>query len=505
MIKLQERKASIQPIESKLKINILEDEEIKQINQNTRKVLEEIGVVFPSGKALNILAEVGANVDFNNQVVKIPAHLLDKYLATSPRTYTMAGRRPDLDVNVGNGEGTYYYCSGEAPKIVDFNTGQRRLSVKQDIANHARIADYLPIISLLWPTVSASDKGVTSPLHGLEACFNNTEKHVESESVMDQISARYAVEMAIAISGGEEKLRDRPILSQLLCCIAPLAQDRGGIEAAMVFAKYGIPVGFMSMPTLGLTAPPYPAGALTLAMAETLSGIMLTQIINPGVGNYISVNPGIVDPRTGSYFMGSGIAQITNVAAVQMAHSNGIPVLACHSFGGSQYKLSNWQAGYENFYSHFLAVMAGADMSFGPSGMYEAVSLLDHPRILFDREILRVIDDVTDGIEVNPKTLSFDMIKQIEQTGSYIGHKETAKAYRSIWPWESILYEDGAAEGRKWRDPVEVARETISWILENHKPEPLLEDVKQEVRKIVAAADKDEDLKKEVRGHKKTK
>ena len=505
MIKLQERKASIQPIESKLKINILEDEEIKQINQNTRKVLEEIGVVFPSGKALNILAEVGANVDFNNQVVKIPAHLLDKYLATSPRTYTMAGRRPDLDVNVGNGEGTYYYCSGEAPKIVDFNTGQRRLSVKQDIANHARIADYLPIISLLWPTVSASDKGVTSPLHGLEACFNNTEKHVESESVMDQISARYAVEMAIAISGGEEKLRDRPILSQLLCCIAPLAQDRGGIEAAMVFAKYGIPVGFMSMPTLGLTAPPYPAGALTLAMAETLSGIMLTQIINPGVGNYISVNPGIVDPRTGSYFMGSGIAQITNVAAVQMAHSNGIPVLACHSFGGSQYNLSNWQAGYENFYSHFLAVMAGADMSFGPSGMYEAVSLLDHPRILFDREILRVIDDVTDGIEVNPKTLSFDMIKQIEQTGSYIGHKETAKAYRSIWPWESILYEDGAAEGRKWRDPVEVARETISWILENHKPEPLLEDVKQEVRKIVAAADKDEDLKKEVRGHKKTK
>jgi len=502
MIKLQEHKASIQPIESKLKISILEDEEIRQINQSTRTVLEEVGVVFPSEKALNIFAEVGANVDFNNQVVKIPAHLLDKYLATSPRTYTMAGRRPDLDVNIGNGEGTYYYCSGEAPKIVDFNTGERRLSVKQDIANHARIADYLPIISLLWPTVSASDKGVTSPLHGLEACFNNTEKHVETESVMDQISARYSVEMAIAIAGSEENLRDRPILSQLLCCIAPLAQDRGGIEAAMVFTEYGIPVGLMSMPTLGLTAPPYPAGALTLAMAETLSGIMLTQIINPGVGNYISVNPGIVDPRTGSYFMGSGVAQITNVAAVQMAHSNGIPVLACHSFGGSQYKLGNWQAGYENFYSHFLAVMAGADMSFGPSGMYEAVSLLDHPRILFDREILRVIDDVTNGIEVNPKTLSFDMIKQIGQTGSYICHKETAKAYRSIWPWESILYEDGAAEGRKWRDPVEVARETISWILENHKPESLPEDVKQEVRKIVAAADKDEDLKKEVRGHK---
>ncbi|MCK4800977.1 MAG: trimethylamine methyltransferase family protein, partial [Anaerolineales bacterium] len=179
MIKLEKRKASIQPIKSKLKISILDDQEINQINQNTRSVLEEVGVKFPSEKALKIFAEVGANVDFDNQIVKIPADLLDKYLATSPRSYTMAGLRPDLDVHVGSGEGTHFYCSGEAPKIVDFDTGERRLSVKKDAANHARIADYLPIISLLWPSVSASDKGVTSPLHGLEACYNSTEKHVE--------------------------------------------------------------------------------------------------------------------------------------------------------------------------------------------------------------------------------------------------------------------------------------------------------------------------------------
>ena len=155
----------------------------------------------------------------------------------------MAGIRPDLDVHVGSDEGTYFYCSGEAPKIVDFETGERRLSVKKDIANHARIADYLPIVSLLWPSVSASDKGVTSPIHGLEACFNSTEKHVETESVMDEISARYAVKMATAVAGGEKNLRERPTLSQLLCCIAPLSQDKGGIEAAMVFAEHNIQIG----------------------------------------------------------------------------------------------------------------------------------------------------------------------------------------------------------------------------------------------------------------------
>jgi trimethylamine--corrinoid protein Co-methyltransferase len=495
MIKLEERKASIQPVKSKLKISILDDQEIDQINQNTRTVLEEVGVTFPSEKALKIFAEAGANVDFESQLVKLPADLLEKHLKTSPRQYTLAGMRPELDVHLGSDRGTHFYCSGEAPKIVDFETGERRLSVKQDIANHARIADYLPIISLVWPSVSASDKGPTSPIHGLEACFNNTEKHIESESVMDEISARYVFEMAVAVAGSEENLRERPILSLLLCCIAPLAQDKGGIEAAMFFAEHGLPVGLMSMPTLGLTAPPYPAGALTLAMAETLSGIMLTQIINPGVGNYISVNPGIINPRTGKYFMGSGIAQITNVGGVQMSHSNGIPVNACHSFGGSQFELGNWQAGYENLHSQFLAVMAGADMSFGPSGMYEAVSLLDHPRILFDRELVQVIDVITDGVEVNPQTLSFDMIKEMGQHGSYISHRESAKAYREMWKGDSILYEDGKAEGRKWRDPVGVAREAVTWILENHRPEPIDETVSKELRRIVDTADRDEAFK----------
>ena len=71
MIKLEERKASIQPIKSKLKISILDDQEISAINQNTRTVLEEIGIIFPSEKALNIFADVGASVDFDKQLVKI--------------------------------------------------------------------------------------------------------------------------------------------------------------------------------------------------------------------------------------------------------------------------------------------------------------------------------------------------------------------------------------------------------------------------------------------------
>lgn len=501
MIKLEERKASIQPIKSKLKISILDDGDVKKINQTALNILEEVGVFFPSEKALRIFADAGANVDFDKKLVKIPGHMVTDYLKKASGRYTLAGRRPELDAKIGSNEGTYFYCSGEAPNVVDLETGARRRAVKSDVENMAKIADYFPIVSLVWPTVSSGDKGETAPIHGVEACFNSTEKHVQTESVMDEISAKYTIEMASVIAGGRDKLRERPIYSLLLCGVAPLSQDKGGIESALVFAEAGLPIGFMSMPTMGLTAPPYQAADLAIGLAEVLSGCVLIQIAYPGTPLFISIMPAIIDPRSGDYFFGSSFSQITSTAAVQLAHSNGLPITTQFSFGGSAFKLNSWQMGIENVYGHLLSVMAGADMSFGPSGMIEAVTLLDMARILFDREIFQAIDIITKGVEVSDRTLAFDMIREVGPRGMFLGQKRTAEELPKLWP-PSILFEKSKVVGEKYRNAEEVAREAIDWVLKNHHPAPLDEKVKQELKKIVAAADQDENLKRELKGRK---
>jgi len=499
MIKLEERKASIQPIKSKLKISILDDEDIKKINQTARDILEEVGIVFPSEKALKIFADAGANVDFDKKLVKIPNHLVTDYLKKAPRRYTLAGRRPELDAKIGGEDGTYFYCSGEAPNVVDFETGKKRSSIKTDVANMAKIVDYFPMVSLVWPTVSAGDKGETAPIHGVEACFNNTEKHVQTESVTGEISAKYTIEMASVIAGGRDKLRERPLYSSILCAIAPLTQDKAGIESALAFAEAGLQVGLVSMPTMGLTTPPYQAGALATGLAEVLSGCVLLQIAYPGTPNYICILPAIINPRSGDYMYGSSFSQIASAATVQLAHSNGLPVLSSFNFGGSAYKLNSWQVGRENVYASLLSVMAGADMAFGPAGLLEAASLLDMSRLLFDREIFQAIDIISDGIKVNDETLAFDMIREIGPQGTFLGQKRTAEELPKLWP-PSILFEKSKLAGEKYRDAEEVAHEVIDWVLKNHHPAPLDENVKQELRKIVATADQDENLKREIRG-----
>lgn len=72
MIELTERRASIQPVKSKLRISILDDEDIKRINQTALTILEEVGILMPSEKALKIFADAGADVDFDKKLVKIP-------------------------------------------------------------------------------------------------------------------------------------------------------------------------------------------------------------------------------------------------------------------------------------------------------------------------------------------------------------------------------------------------------------------------------------------------
>ncbi len=125
--------------------------------------------------------------------------------------------------------------------------------------------------------------------------------------------------------------------------------------------------------------------------------------------------------------------------------------------------------------------------------------MLDMRRILFDREIFQAIDTITNGIEVNDNTLAFDMIREIGPRGSFLAQRRTVNEYRKLWP-PSILFEKSRLPEERYRDPVEVAHEAIDWILKNHRPAPLPEDVRQELRKIVAAADQDEDLKREVGG-----
>ena len=201
-------------IKPEMRIKALADADVEKMHQATVTVLEQTGVKFPCEKALHILAEGGADVDFKAEIVKIQPDLWMKALAKAPAEFVMGSRGSRvLDVNL---DGTQIYCgtAGTGTATVDLETRERRPSVKEDVAIMARISDYLPSISFYWPMVAARDCPTkTIALHELEAAFSYTEKHVHIVSCVDRKSAQYALEMVGVIAGSTEKIKARPPLS----------------------------------------------------------------------------------------------------------------------------------------------------------------------------------------------------------------------------------------------------------------------------------------------------
>jgi trimethylamine--corrinoid protein Co-methyltransferase len=328
--------------------------------------------------------------------------------------------------------------------------------------------------------VSARDYGHLAPLHELDASFNNTVKHVQTETVMGEKPARYAVRMAEVISGDRARMRAHPPLSVLICTIAPLGQDKEGIEAGMVYAEAGIPVGFMAMPTMGSTAPAGPGGALVVGNAEVVSAMVLMQLVAPGAPVFHSLLASVMHPRTADYIVSLPEKYLCNAAAVQIAHHLGVPSLA-GTFGLENAEPATWQLGRDSVYTALMCALSGTDIAVG-LGMLKASTLLQPEQIIFDDEIYHIHRILAQGLDTGAGGLALDVIADVGPGGHFLAQKHTRQHLREIWIPELTHPRSPGPDIRRR------ARAKLDKILAQHEPEPLEEAAQVELQAILDAA-----------------
>lgn len=474
----------LQPIRPNRHFHVIDDEQIRQLADGALEILAETGVHCPSEKCLRIYAEHGAQVDFEKQIVRLAPDLAAASLATAPRYYCMGARSLSHDIHL-DGKSMFCATDGCGVETVDFDTRQRRPSCKDDVAKMARMSDYLSSIGFYWPIVTASDHPSTAPLHELDASFNNTVKHVQSETVMGETMGKYAVEMARVVAGDEETMRKRPPLSLLVCCIAPLAQDKDGMESALLFAEAGLPVGFMSMANAGATGPATLAGNIVAGHAEIVSALVLIQMAHPGAPVFHSFMPGIMHPRTGAFLTTPLENELPYVVGVELAHHWGVPTLA--GVFGTDATMPGWQSAQEAATALLLCALAGADTGSG-LGLLETCKLLIPEEIILDSDIYHRVRINAEGFDASREAMALDVVKAVGPRSHYLKHRHTRENLRRR-TFSGLTAQPNPSGGM--RDPVEVAREKAEWILENHHPQPLEEIQQKELARILAGADRE--------------
>lgn len=472
----------LQPIRPRRHLRILGDDQLDALQAATLEILDEVGVHCPSEIALDVFADHGALVDRASMVVRLPPDLVRAAMARAPRFYTMGARSAAHDI-VLDGTAMYVATDGCGIETIDPASRQRRTSTEQDVADLARVSDHLSSVGFYWPIVSAQDHPATAPLHELRASFSNTVKHVQSETVMGAPMARYAVEMARVIAGDDAPMRARPPLSLLVCAIAPLAEDREGLESALAFAAAGLPVGFMSMATTGSTAPATIGGTIAVGDAEIIAALTLIQLAYPGAPVFHSLMPGVMHPRSGAYLATTWAGEAAYAAGVELAHRWGVPTLA--GIFGTDAQVPGWEAAAAAPVALTLCALLGAETGSG-MGLLEGCTVLYPEQLLLDSDIYHRVRVNLAGLDTSREALALDVIRAVGPRGHFLAEPHTRQELRQLEL--SNLTEQLDSAGA-YRDPLEVARERVRWILDTHHPEPLEPARRAELDRILAAAE----------------
>ena len=471
----------LQPLRADFRLQAHDDERLRPLVEATYALLAKTGVKCRSQRGLDLFARAGAEVHEAAGLVRLPRPLVDETLALAPRTFVLGSRDGASDLDLASGE-TYGTTDGCGTDVVDWHTGVRRPSTKADLADISRLQDHLGSIAFWWPTVGAGDCGATAQLHELEAGWTGTTKHVMG-MVQGETLARYAVEMAAAVAAARPGGSAAPVLSDLIGTVSPLVLDGEGTEASIVFAQAGVPVCFVTMPTLGTTAPATQAGTLVVGAAEIVAASVLHQLAAPGAPVWGSLMPTYADPRTAAT-MTAPLDDRGRFAATGLVHAFGLPSLG--SFGGTDSaEPGTWQAGVEQCLQLMQLPLDGCETYTG-IGLHDTYRAFAVEDLILDDDLYHRARCAFLGFATDDEALALDAIDAVGPGGSFLAHAHTRRHMRSAVV-RAVTQQIGA-DGRHYRDAREVARERALEILARYRPEPLPDDVRRELAGLVAAA-----------------
>jgi trimethylamine--corrinoid protein Co-methyltransferase len=471
----------------KLKLEILTPSEVRKIHDATLWTIEKVGVKFPSDKALDIWAANGADVNRESKIVKVKPELIESALKKCPPVYPLSARDIDQDLPL-DGNHVFVGTDGCGVEVIDIHTGQRRTSQLQDIRDIARIADATEEIAFHWVPVSAQDTPVeTRGLYEIKAIWENSTKHVQTESIYKEREAIAAIEMAAIIAGGREALRKRPVLSLMQCTAPPLGHDAGSLDAALLAAKVGIPTGFMTMAACLTTGPATMAGNLVVGNAEVISGTALLQLAYPGAPVFYAAAQTASDLRSGAYTGGGPEDFLFGAATNVLSDFYNIP-LSMGSFATGA-KTPNWQAGLENSLSTFMASIVMSDMLLGV-GFLHGSRIWSYSEMLMDCEIYSIIQKTMEGILVNDETLALDVIAAVGPSGNFLTQKHTRQHMHDLFLPEFMDRRPYNEWESKKDNACDWALSKARKVLNEHQPEPLDPKISTEFNKIISALEK---------------
>ena len=461
------------------RLSVINDEQIEQIHQATLEVLERTGIQISHPRALEVLHGAGARVDGTR--VTIPAWMVEDAVRKAPPRVVLGNRNGERRVFL-EGNKAWFGPSLDCIDYLDPLTEERCRFTSDHCRITTTVADALPNYTWVM-TIGMADDAPANVADRVIA--KQVLTHTEKPLVFcckDVNSVRDIYEMALLIAGSEERFHQAPTVVHYSEPISPLLYYDPAVEKILFCAEKGIPLINFPAPQGGSTAPATFAGEIVQGSAESLSGLVLAQLVRPGAPFIYGAFATVMDMKTTVFSYGAPEMSLMVAAMAQMAQYYKLPFFG--TAGCSDAKFPDAQAAAEVAFSCLASALVGANLVHDAGSWLDHGSLASPAFMVLVNEILDMVNQFMAGVPVSDETLALDVMDKIGPGGHYLYEDHTIKHFKGVWYSDlfdrsvnAVWLSAGAKRfGQRLREKTER--------LMQHQPAPLPEKVLGEMERM---------------------
>ena len=466
------------------KIRFLDDTLISKIISEAGNVLCRLGFEINNENVLSILSDHGAKINGQKNHAFLTDELIDKALKTVPSSFklydVLANQTHDF-----HGNNVYFTPGSTALNILDYDTKQIRKPTTADYIDHAKVISQLENIASQSTALIPSDvPQEISDSYRLLLSFLYCEKPVVTGAFTIE-SFETMKEMQLAIRGTEKQLKEKPLTIFSCCPTSPLKWCNVTSQNLIDCAKYHIPVELIAMPLSGFIAPVTLVGTLIQHTAETLSGIVISQLASPGTPILYGGSPAVFDVRYETPPMGAIETMMIDCAYNEIGKSLGLPTQAYISL--SDTKQLDAQAGLEAGIGAVLAALSGINSISGP-GMLDFESCQSLEKLVLDNEICGMALRLTKGIEPKEDFPALPLFEELIKEKHLLISQHTLQHLKTEHFIPGLVIDRKNRE--RWKEDGSLSLENrahleVQKLIKDYLPSRLPEDVKKQCRALI--------------------
>jgi trimethylamine--corrinoid protein Co-methyltransferase len=294
------------------------------------------------------------------------------------------------------------------------------------------------------------------------------------------------IAMGEMVFGGRASIEEKPFCISLVNCNSPLRWDDRMLDAQFEYTKAGQPVIMTPFLLMGAMSPVTIPAALVQQIAESLSGITLSQLIRPGApvvfGSFLSN----IDMQSGSPQFGTPESAIGLLCTGQIARHFGLPFRTGGGLNSSQ--MPDAQAAYESLMTMLPTFLAGTNFVMHTAGWLEGGLVSSFEKYVIDVQILESLQKEFTPLEINEDTLAFEAHDEIRHGGHFLGANHTMERFRDCFYRPFLSSSDNFERWTRLgaRDTATRAGEIYKKKLEEYVEPPMDPALKQELADFVA-------------------